>query len=96
MELIAGRPGEWDDGNAATGEQLNRWIENEWDAIHAIATMMATAPSMDEAHTWADFTPYGGNGGAILEIRKTEPERLQITVRNKEGEPTTELLEVVI
>lgn len=102
MELIACRADEFEDSNAATGEQLNGWISDNWDAIHAVYTLMMTRRDYPEGeeeawyHTWTNMEPYGGNDGAIVDLRIVEDGRLELVVVDDEGEEYSELLEVSI
>lgn len=102
MELIACRADEFEDSNAATGEQLNGWISDNWDAIHAVYTLMTTrrdyAEDEEEAwyHTWTNMEPYGGNDGAIVDLRIVEDGRLELVVVDDDYEEYSELLEVSI
>ncbi len=85
MELLTGHP-EWEsDDTAATGEQLERWIKDNPAILKMLYKMMTTPPTFEgNHHTWADFTQYGGNEAASLDILITGENLIHIEVSDED------------
>lgn len=98
MELLVGRSNEQNKKNSAKIAQLEEWIEDHWGAIDAIYTLMETDSSYPEGcgeawyHTRADFEPYGGNLGVIINLRIPEKGRLEMIIEDEKGEEYSELV----
>lgn len=97
MELIMEQCDSFDEENEGNLEQLQKWIADNWDAIHAMYTLMQISPSYDDYHhTYADFSKYGGNSGVIIDLLINDDKKLEMTVYDENGDEYTEVLEVVI
>lgn len=100
MELIREQYDSFDeDMNAANGEQLQAWIADHWNEIHAIYTLMQIDGETNWEnyyHTWADMSEYGGGDGAVIDLLINDDKKLELTVYDEDSEEYTEVLEVVI